>query len=757
MFQISSFFPVLIIAGVMVILLGHATYFNAKRRAVALALVVLWALILFALTLPEITNGLRLVANHIADILGQRFGQIFTHYQIGAAASQYESCITFFLLPLSIVFAFVCVYIVRSSNRIVAAILLPVFMGFLFTTEIEPNNGWTLLFFAAMAVAVYRHALTSGTIRLANEGKTTLQSIAAFSSILIALSVLFSVMIPAIHYQKSAFSTDVKNGILAGIHQMRYERQNPSSLPQGDFTSLNELELREIPALELTMSQPDSLYLRGYVGSVYTSSGWEDVERTQMYENVELFYQLHDSFFYGQTQLADIAYLLDSGEADIETNDITINNINASSKYVYAPYEVFMADESLLSPQKIGDLSLTSQGLCGNRTYTYTALPSQVSRYTELVRRLHDVQHWNHEDLQKYLIDESHYNNYVYDSFTAIPDETAKLLSGYLGGYELEEGSMHYSYQKAKQEILECLSGTVGYNEAVRARPSDTDFVQDFLKNTQEGYSVHYATTATLMFRYYGIPARYVEGYIIPPSLVENTNPGDTLSLTGTYAHAWTEFYQDGIGWIPFEVTPPYLNVMKQADLLQGYEVNDGESQTGNNTESGNLDFLGDTYEKEKELPKEGPAPANLMMVLGYLFSALAIASVLFLLYYIMRKRTALRKRLESFNVEDTPTSIRNMFSYSMDLLEALRLSPYSGKSLYSLSSQITQKCSDMPDTSAYFRALENYQEAMYSRHTMHQSQREANMALNQYLIASIKNTTGFMKRFVLRVIQGLY
>ena len=34
-----------------------------------------------------------------------------------------------------------------------------------------------------------------------------------------------------------------------------------------------------------------------------------------------------------------------------------------------------------------------------------------------------------------------------------------------------------------------------------------------FCFNAQRGYCVHYATVATIMYRLYGVPARYVCGY----------------------------------------------------------------------------------------------------------------------------------------------------------------------------------------------------------------------------------------------------
>jgi hypothetical protein len=74
-----------------------------------------------------------------------------------------------------------------------------------------------------------------------------------------------------------------------------------------------------------------------------------------------------------------------------------------------------------------------------------------------------------------------------------------------------------------------------------------------------------------------GIPAKYVEGYCIPSSLVKekgkkvNVDGDDwfkgvnsynpqkkafTVEVSDMYAHAWIEVYLEGKGFVPFEVTP---------------------------------------------------------------------------------------------------------------------------------------------------------------------------------------------------------
>ena len=75
------------------------------------------------------------------------------------------------------------------------------------------------------------------------------------------------------------------------------------------------------------------------------------------------------------------------------------------------------------------------------------------------------------------------------------------------------------------------------------------DMVRYFFE-VQEGVCRHYAATATMMFRAYGIPARYALGYAVPP-----TNGEWYEWETFQAGHAWVEIYFDGLGWVPVEVT----------------------------------------------------------------------------------------------------------------------------------------------------------------------------------------------------------
>ena len=80
--------------------------------------------------------------------------------------------------------------------------------------------------------------------------------------------------------------------------------------------------------------------------------------------------------------------------------------------------------------------------------------------------------------------------------------------------------------------------------------PDSQDFVTYFLYVGKEGYCTYYASAMTVMCRMAGLPARYVEGFEAQPA-------ADGFAyVTGKDAHAWTEVYFKGFGWVPFDPTP---------------------------------------------------------------------------------------------------------------------------------------------------------------------------------------------------------
>ena len=193
------------------------------------------------------------------------------------------------------------------------------------------------------------------------------------------------------------------------------------------------------------------------------------------------------------------------------------------------------------------------------------------------------------------------------------------------------------------------------------------DFALTFLDGTQSGYDVHYATAAALMFRYYGIPARYVEGYLVTKDDAAHMKSGQTLDVGGNRAHAWVEYYQDGLGWLPFEATPTYFSAMEKAEQYQNISGLVGQAP---------LDYTADNLD-DAEL--ENPAAEALrefwlkhrLTILLTLAVLLAAGMVGLLIGWLIFERRRTKKRKEGFFGADAAASIDAIFRYMMDVLRA--------------------------------------------------------------------------------------
>ena len=103
----------------------------------------------------------------------------------------------------------------------------------------------------------------------------------------------------------------------------------------------------------------------------------------------------------------------------------------------------------------------------------------------------------------------------------------------------------------AAATIRDYVSSIATYDMATGPMPSDReDFAIWFLTESDTGYCVHFATAATVLLRAAGIPARYVEGYAV------DVRTGQTVTVRQEAAHAWVEYYEEGIGWMILEATP---------------------------------------------------------------------------------------------------------------------------------------------------------------------------------------------------------
>jgi transglutaminase-like putative cysteine protease len=116
----------------------------------------------------------------------------------------------------------------------------------------------------------------------------------------------------------------------------------------------------------------------------------------------------------------------------------------------------------------------------------------------------------------------------------------------------------------AKQLFAQAGSDPVRYMQAIERWINQTEFrytlspprlntnrIDEFLFETKAGFCEHYSSSFTFMLRAAGIPARVVAGY----QGGEPSRGGTVWEVRQMDAHAWTEVWLDGQGWVRVDPT----------------------------------------------------------------------------------------------------------------------------------------------------------------------------------------------------------
>jgi len=208
-------------------------------------------------------------------------------------------------------------------------------------------------------------------------------------------------------------------------------------------------------------------------------------------------------------------------------------------------------------------------------------------------------------------------------------------------------------YMKASA-ISRWLAENAEYTLEPENPPEGVDFTAHFL-DSREGYCVYYATAMTVLSRCAGLPARYVQGFALA-----NTpwSSNYQYRATGLTAHAWSEVYFEGIGWMPFDPllwdTDSPLNEPAQGDGTHAAEPSPSPSPAPPETSP---------EQPPRQGGRDGPAGSILLVLL--LFGLFALA--LYILY-----RFALRAGPGRVAREWTIEAVRRRYPDPPKQLDAL-------------------------------------------------------------------------------------
>lgn len=391
-----------------------------------------------------------------------------------------------------------------------------------FYLECNPDLIYMLLLFAGyLTVAVLQNSNVQE--RLSGQMRYVLP-LAVILVMLIVRGVSF--VVPDVYYDLSVTESKMKTASREGVGEFArygmsalFQRGSAGGGMSGGKLSKSASAMPNYETDLLVRYTPysyDAMYLKAFTGKDYTGDSW-----TAAREGGE-----EDGRMTAGVQSRKEAY---ESNPELQGRGIMeVEYVGADTAYEYRPY--YTDYENVMQ---------------NGRVFTYTYYPSGGS----------------------YALDEKTDATYL-----SVPQSCADAVRTIC----LKAGLAGEPEEIANQ-IVTYFDNNYSYTLRPGFYYGNPDYISHFLLESKKGYCAHFASSATMMFRYMGIPARYVEGYAFSYAdivddgfLVEGAKyedyydgyapMGETalieVEIPDAYAHAWVEIYVDGYGWVIVDPTP---------------------------------------------------------------------------------------------------------------------------------------------------------------------------------------------------------
>lgn len=692
-------------------------------------------LILVGVVFPNqmFLNGMTGVWNQIAETFGKNTEVYLPKYQVLSEESL-KGDQAYFLICLVICTSILVFGMLKLRLNILCLLTAFGLTGLSFYLGKSLPDGPCFFYFAGVVLAE-RYMLLYGKRRVLTENRhSVFAGDAALFLVLVVLAAgSYQMAVPKLKYSEASFLAGVRRAASDTLETWRFQTGRVNSLPKGNLAETGPWTASEDTALKVTMEEPESLYLRGFTGSTYQGEKWEPLSREVCYESRDMFYWLHKRDFYGESQLAGIRKLVSDETLSSDTAEVQVENIKADRQYLYIPYEITGLPEEFAGECAYGDAFLKSKGLLGTTSYSFTAMGNLTKDFPKIAAQGYLA--LKEEENAEYREQESYYNAFVYKNHTELSDRLKKLFQTELGTAG-DQKKGHLDYYSAITHIREYLEEHMTYGTQTETLPQGQDFAEYFLTESGIGHSVHYATAAALMFRYYGIPSRYAEGYLVTPEDVQGAEPGTAIEISGKNGHAWTEIYVDGTGWVPVEMTPEYYGVMEEPDLSLGLETSGTRTAARLPETEEEAPPLKERSDLRRLLSLAFYQLGRILLILLVLFDSFCL---LFFLWVVILRLAVNRKRRKAFADRDNKRAVCQMVRYAEQLYQH-RTADFSN----GLEAQ-------------YQGIYRIGEKAAFSRHEISPKEREAAEECIRLLLGELKKMRGWYDRWIMKYIERLY
>ena len=690
---LSSLLPILASGLVCLALFAAAKHFRKEAILLPAALVILIVIVIFARA--TLLNGFAALWNETRDLWANEKG---------------------ILLPLAQT---------DNSGLWLAGILLGLFLTALsLTLSRVPTLASTLLIVLTVAagfihISAWLFVSTGIALLLLAWQKNTVSAVNFLLLGAVVLGIAALVLQAGTMQNLSQTAKDA-------LHHWRYEKAD-EFLPEGDLT-------RPVPSsdgtdaiLSVTSDKTDTLYLRGFVGDTYKNGTWSALDAETAAAEKDLFYWLHENGFYPQSQFALSA-------AEYKTETIQISNLSTCSLYRYEPFSVLSTNagtsKNLLLPSVV-----ETSGWNGEREYSYVVIADASTILPQILDALQQG-----EPSSSYLQMESAYRDFVDSYALAVPQEFTDELGALL---EETRKNLNFSGELSKEQAQLC---ALSFLETCFG--GDTSLPLD---STAKGTTYQYATVAALALRYYGIPARYAEGFTV------RTTENETASVTAENAGAWVEVYQDGVGWLPLALTPGLESLAPEQTESGIKPVGTGEGEgSGPRVTEGQEPEQDDTEQSEDpDNTPDGGQRTGLLAKPAFWILLIAGILLLFVLFILIRHHIILKNRQKTFDDPDNSESISSLFSDAAKLLSALGFDRRGG-SMLALYDPFSGQFGE--ETANAFRAMVFLNEqALFSSKAPDDPEREMMRNFHGTVLNLLKTNTKWPRKLRLKWLNCLY
>ena len=287
--------------------------------------------------------------------------------------------------------------------------------------------------------------------------------------------------------------------------------------------------------VETYVAPSEPLYLHGFSGNRYLGGQWQRADDTALLERALQILGWQQKTYNISSTYSGMYYTLNSflsGDGIRNSRTVNVKHVSRHYRNYFEPYGGQWINGTLYS------------------TYANTGYDYRYYQQSDMKIDWNRVPKAFESQAQWYGSLQDAYMEAVGENCLDVPRERLPRLTELCETHSLED------FDEITAFITTTLQSRASYTQLPGNAPVNKDIVEYFLFESGKGYCQHFASAATLMYRLYGIPARYASGYLISPADFQLETGVYKAYVTDESAHAWVEVFIKDYGWVPIEVTP---------------------------------------------------------------------------------------------------------------------------------------------------------------------------------------------------------